>query len=56
MRAIRSLIEDFLRDLLYELPERKDIVKYVVTARAFRGEEPVKRLLRAEKQPKREVG
>jgi len=56
VRAIRSLVEDFLRDLLYELPERKDIVRYAVTGRAFRGEEPVKCVLKTEKpaKPKRD--
>jgi len=53
VRAIRSLIEDFLRDLLYELPERKDVIRYTVTARAFRGKEPVKCVLRSQKKPKR---
>ncbi|MHC4224174.1 MAG: ATP-dependent Clp protease ATP-binding subunit ClpX [Planctomycetota bacterium] len=48
VRAIRSLVEDFLRDILYELPERKDVTKYIVTARAFRGEEPVKCVLRGD--------
>jgi len=54
VRAIRALVEDFLRDVLYELPERKDAVRYAVTARAFRGEEPVKCVLRSEKKPKRD--
>ncbi|MGH7162926.1 MAG: ATP-dependent Clp protease ATP-binding subunit ClpX [Planctomycetota bacterium] len=50
VRAIRALIEDFLLDLLYELPESKDVARYLVTARAFRGEEPVRRVLRAKAQ------
>ncbi len=54
VRAIRALVEDFLRDLLYELPERKDSVRYTVTAPAFRGEEPVKCVLRGQKKPKRD--
>ncbi|MHC4957042.1 MAG: ATP-dependent Clp protease ATP-binding subunit ClpX [Planctomycetota bacterium] len=53
VRAIRSLVEEFLRDLLYELPERKDVVRYHVTARAFRGEEPVKCVLKSEKPTKK---
>ncbi|NJN14367.1 MAG: ATP-dependent Clp protease ATP-binding subunit ClpX [Planctomycetes bacterium] len=52
VRAIRSLIEEFVRDLLYELPDKKDVARYVVTARAFRGEEPVKCLLRTDPQAK----
>jgi ATP-dependent Clp protease ATP-binding subunit ClpX len=42
VRAIRSLVEDFLRDILFELPERTDIGRYIVSARAYRGEEPVR--------------
>ena len=52
VRAIRSLVEEFLRDLLYELPERKDVVRYAVTGRAFRGEEPVKCVLKSDSPQK----
>ncbi len=46
VRALRSLIEDFLRDILYELPERKEVARYVVTGASYRKEEPVKTILR----------
>jgi ATP-dependent Clp protease ATP-binding subunit ClpX len=52
VRAVRSLVEEFLRDLLYELPEKKEVVRYHVTARAFRGEEPVKCVLKSEQRSK----
>jgi ATP-dependent Clp protease ATP-binding subunit ClpX len=52
VRAVRSLVEEFLRDLLYELPEKKEVVRYHVTARAFHGEEPVKCVLKSEPQSK----
>jgi ATP-dependent Clp protease ATP-binding subunit ClpX len=52
VRAVRSLVEEFLRDLLYELPEKKEVVRYHVTARAFRGEEPVRCVLKSEPQSK----
>jgi len=52
VRAVRSLVEDFLRDLLYELPDNKDVIRYVVTAKSFKGREPIKRILRSE-QPKK---
>ncbi|MHC4953850.1 MAG: ATP-dependent Clp protease ATP-binding subunit ClpX [Planctomycetota bacterium] len=42
VRAIRSLVEEFLRDILFELPERTDVAKYIVSAPAYRGEEPVR--------------
>jgi len=42
VRAIRSLVEEFLRDILFELPERTDVAKYVVTGNAYRGEEPIR--------------
>jgi ATP-dependent Clp protease ATP-binding subunit ClpX len=49
VRAVRALVEDFLRDLLYELPESKEkIARFIVTARAYAGEEPVGKVLRAE--------
>jgi ATP-dependent Clp protease ATP-binding subunit ClpX len=54
VRAVRSLVEEFLRDLLYELPEKKEVVRYHVTARAFRGEEPVKCVLKSEPKAKRD--
>jgi ATP-dependent Clp protease ATP-binding subunit ClpX len=55
VRAIRSLVEDFLRDLLFELPEKKDAARYVVTGKAYRGEEPVKceRRTESESKPKK---
>jgi len=56
VRAVRSLVEDFLRDILYDLPENKDVLRYVVTGAAYRREEPIKRLLKTEqtKKPKRD--
>ncbi|MCZ6786248.1 MAG: ATP-dependent Clp protease ATP-binding subunit ClpX [Planctomycetota bacterium] len=53
VRAIRSLVEELLRDLLYDLPETKDVARYVVTKRAFLGEEPVRRVPRSESKLKR---
>ena len=35
-RALRSIIEDLMRDLLFDLPERKDIKEYIVTAEMVR--------------------
>jgi len=52
VRAIRSIVEDLLRDLLYELPEHKEVARYVITPAAYRGEEPVRRVLRSEAQLK----
>ena len=54
VRAIRSLVEDFLRDLLYELPDRKDVVRYVVTGAAYRGEEEIATIRRPEKKQQRD--
>jgi len=42
VRAIRSLVEEFLRDVLFHLPERSDVERYVVTGKAYRGEEPIR--------------
>jgi len=54
VRAVRALVEDFLRDLLYDLPENKDVQRYVITARAYRRDEPIKRVLRPEQQQKKQ--
>ncbi|MHC4547304.1 MAG: ATP-dependent Clp protease ATP-binding subunit ClpX [Planctomycetota bacterium] len=55
VRAVRSLVEEFLRDLLYELPDKQDVVRYHITARAFRGEEPAKCVLKSDvPKPKRD--
>jgi ATP-dependent Clp protease ATP-binding subunit ClpX len=51
VRAIRSLVEEFLRDLLYELPEQKETGTYLVTGSAFRGEEDVRRTLHPKPKP-----
>jgi len=42
VRAIRALVDDFLLEMLYELPEQKEPLRYVVDAAAIRGESPVK--------------
>ncbi len=38
VRAIRSMIEELLLDVLYELPDRKDVARYVVTPELVSGE------------------
>jgi ATP-dependent Clp protease ATP-binding subunit ClpX len=40
-RALRSLFEDIMLDLMYELPSREDIREYVITADMVRGEAAV---------------
>ena len=37
-RALRSLFEDVMLDLMYELPSREDIREFVITAEVVRGE------------------
>jgi ATP-dependent Clp protease ATP-binding subunit ClpX len=36
-RAIRSMIEEIMLDLMYELPSRKDLKKVVITKEAVEG-------------------
>jgi len=49
VRAVRALVEDFLRDILYELPETKDkVARFIVTADSYRGNESVQKVLRAD--------
>ena len=38
-RGLRSVVEDSMFDLMYELPDRKQGQKYIVTAKMVRGEE-----------------
>jgi len=51
VRAIRSLVEDFLRDILFELPERTDVGRYIVSGEAYRGDQPVRTEPRAKTHP-----
>ncbi len=41
VRAVRSIMEELMMDLLFELPSRKDGARYVVTPGVVRGDEPV---------------
>ncbi|HSW54836.1 MAG TPA: ATP-dependent Clp protease ATP-binding subunit ClpX [Ignavibacteriaceae bacterium] len=41
-RALRSIVEDFMLDIMYELPNRKDVEKCVITKDVVaNGEEPI---------------
>ena len=41
-RALRSIVEDFMLDIMYELPNRKDVDKCIVTKDVvMQGEEPI---------------
>ncbi|MEE8106529.1 MAG: ATP-dependent Clp protease ATP-binding subunit ClpX [Planctomycetota bacterium] len=53
VRAIRSLIEEFLRDVLYELPEMENVKRFIVNEGAFEGREPIRRVLRSDAKLKR---
>jgi len=39
-RGLRTVIEETLLDVMYEIPSRPDVVRCVVTAEAIRGEKP----------------
>jgi ATP-dependent Clp protease ATP-binding subunit ClpX len=48
-RALRSIVEDFMLDIMYELPNRKDVEKCVITKDVVSdGEEPI--FIKAEKK------
>jgi ATP-dependent Clp protease ATP-binding subunit ClpX len=48
-RALRSIVEDFMLDIMYELPNRKDVEKCVITKDVVvNGNEPI--LIKAEKK------
>lgn len=41
-RALRSIVEEFMLDIMYELPNRKNIEKCIVTKDVVtKGEEPI---------------
>ncbi len=40
-RALRSIMEDLMLDIMYELPSCKDVKKYVVTEEMVEGSKPV---------------
>jgi ATP-dependent Clp protease ATP-binding subunit ClpX len=40
-RALRSIVEELMLDIMYELPSRKDVKKYVITAEMVTKEEPI---------------
>jgi ATP-dependent Clp protease ATP-binding subunit ClpX len=48
-RALRSIVEDFMLDIMYELPNRKDIDKCIITKDVVEnGKEPI--YIKAEKK------
>ena len=48
-RALRSIVEDFMLDIMYELPNKKDIDKCIITGDVIeKGDEPI--LIKAEKK------
>ena len=42
-RGLRAVLEDLMLELMYELPEAKDIAKYTITQKAVLKEEPVQK-------------
>jgi ATP-dependent Clp protease ATP-binding subunit ClpX len=49
-RALRSLFEDIMLDLMYELPSRQDITEYVISGEMVRGEASVLPAPRAQRE------
>lgn len=48
-RALRSIVEDFMLDIMYELPNRKDVNKCIITRDVIeKGDEPI--FIKAEKK------
>ncbi|HEY6436056.1 MAG TPA: ATP-dependent Clp protease ATP-binding subunit ClpX, partial [Ignavibacteriaceae bacterium] len=48
-RALRSIVEEFMLDIMYELPNRKDVDKCIITKDVVeKGNEPI--LIKAEKK------
>ncbi len=51
-RALRSVMEDIMLDIMYEIPEDEDIVECVVTVEAVRGEEQPMRVYSQQQEEK----
>ena len=47
-RGLRAIVEETLLDVVYEMPSRKDVVKYIITAEFVRGEVPAPVMLTKE--------
>ncbi|MCW8818582.1 MAG: ATP-dependent Clp protease ATP-binding subunit ClpX, partial [Ignavibacteriaceae bacterium] len=48
-RALRSIVEDIMLDIMYELPNKKDVEKCVITGDVIeKGDEPI--YIKAEKK------
>lgn len=45
-RALRAVIEDIMLDIMYDIPQRKDIKKCIITLKAVRGESPPELILK----------
>ena len=54
VRALRSILEDLLLDVLYELPARKDTVDFMVDEDVVHGRKALARGLTAESMPSEE--
>jgi ATP-dependent Clp protease ATP-binding subunit ClpX len=42
-RGLRAVLEDLMLDLMFDLPEAKDVQKYTITEKVVLGEEPVQK-------------
>ena len=52
-RALRQIIENFMLDIMFDLPSRKDQREYVISDQNIKGEEPiVPRALKSTKKEK----
>jgi ATP-dependent Clp protease ATP-binding subunit ClpX len=40
-RGLRSILEDMLMDLMYQIPEKPEIKKVIITSKCLNGEEPI---------------
>jgi ATP-dependent Clp protease ATP-binding subunit ClpX len=54
-RGLRAIIEGLMLDLMYDLPTRKDVDRYVVDEAVIRGEAPAARPERAKADKKRDT-
>ncbi len=50
-RGLRSILEETMKEVMYEIPSRPEVEKVIVTKRAVNGEEKPRCILRAEALP-----
>ena len=49
-RGLRAVLEDLMLDLMFDLPEAKDVEKYTITKKAVMGKEAVQKVRKSKRR------